>query len=104
MQIHFIEKEKDFKRLAADANRWESGNWAVTPEVAEEAVGGDIFFHKQRTSPSYFGGKVLSFRQTESDAGEVRVVFEFEMTQGHRGQKTDRKGWTSETKIIRESA
>src|SRR3954469_894384 len=82
-KIHLIEKAGLFKKL--DGNIHESGFWAVTPEVAESLIGGDVYFHKKQKETSFFGGKILSYRvHEEEDEHKGRIIFKFEFSRDHR--------------------
>lgn len=50
--VDFAEGEKD---------TYFSGYWDMTPEQAEELIGGNIYLHTAKAERSYFGGRVLSY-------------------------------------------
>lgn len=47
MNIHIIEPVNRFVKL--DDNVWESGAWKLTEDRAQKLVGGEIYFHRNRT-------------------------------------------------------
>lgn len=102
-RIHFIEKLGHFKKL--EGNIHESWCWDLTPQTAESLVGGDVYFHKRQKEPSYFGGKILSYRVHDSDEGEYsgcrgRIVFTFESSREHKNVSAGEGGWAFMQKII----
>lgn len=105
-KIHLIEKDKNFKLIDKENQIWDSCCWAVTEENAKKLINGDIFFHEAKDKPSYFGGKIISFRILNEDCdqteGEVagRVVFTFKFTLQHKGVKSINGNWTSMEKNI----
>ncbi|MET0645373.1 MAG: hypothetical protein ABW208_02060 [Pyrinomonadaceae bacterium] len=102
-RIHLIERVGHFKKL--EGNVIESWCWKVSPQTAESLVGGDIYFHKGQKEPSYFGGKILSYRVHDSDEGEFplcrgRVIFTFESSREHRNVSAGDGGWSYQQKIV----
>lgn len=73
--IHFI------CRNAANLNPvklplYESGDWDISLEEGARLVGGKIYLHQTKATPSYFGGRIDSFRTIEtSNARTTRVIF-----------------------------
>src|SRR5687768_9730960 len=59
-KIHLIEKLGLFQKV--DGNIYESGNWDISTQRADELIGGDIYFHKKQKETSFFGGKILGYR------------------------------------------
>ena len=101
MKLHFIEKARDFKRIDKELNLYESGNWVLSKSVAESSVGGDIYFHKQQTKPSYFGGEIIQVSQLNDGPDAGRYVFTFRATIAHKNVVTEKQGWGMEKKIVR---
>ncbi len=98
-KIHLIEKLSNFKKI--DGNVLESGYWDLSPYTAQELVGGDIYFHKKQKEPSFYGGRILSYRIHENDDKyRDRIIFRFEYSQNHRGVLAGDGGWSYEKKII----
>lgn len=64
--IHFICKREDgvnLKGLKFDKERktFRSGDWDISVEDAQSLVGGWLYLHPDKASPSEFGGTVLGF-------------------------------------------
>jgi len=100
MNIHIIEHNNNFKKISN--LEWESGWWGLDEKYAQKAVGGDIFFHKTRNEPSFFGGKVLSYRVEEEGDYQGKILFRLEYKHACRNVRTDKTGWSKEIKIIQD--
>jgi hypothetical protein len=101
MQIHFIEKENLMTREDKNTQNWETGFWAVSKEIADSLIGGDIYLHKAQDKPSYFGGLITSYKVKNRGIHEGRIIFQFTATTGHKGIKTGKTGWGMEKKIVK---
>ena len=100
-QIHFIERNRDFKRLDRSSHSYESGDWVVSHVKAQSLVGCRIFFHEAHASPSYFGGVITGFRVLPpSDPLAGRVVFIFTADQNGKGVSAGASDWRNEQKTI----
>lgn len=100
--IHFIERQKAMVCIDKEKAEWESGKWAVSEETAQKLVGGDIYFHLAQDKPSYFGGKIVSFRvlpDTEEDC-PGRIVFRFSAGMQFKDVRAGNDGWSMEKKIV----
>jgi hypothetical protein len=98
-KIHLIEKLGLFQRV--DGNIYESGNWDISTQKADELIGGDIYFHKKQKETSFFGGKILGYRiYDEDDELRGRIIFRFEYSRGHKDVLAGDGGWSYEKKII----
>jgi hypothetical protein len=99
-RIHLIEKLSLFRKIAGNVH--ESGYWEVAPQIADELVGGDIYFHRKQKEPSFFGGKILGYRIHDEDDEypRGRIIFRFEAARSHRGVLAGGSGWSYEKKII----
>ena len=93
-----IEKKNLFTHLGGDV--WESGFWKVSTETATRLIGADIYFHEKKKDPSFFGGRILDFRPSDSPAFLKRIIFKFEASAKHSGVTTDANGWGMEKKIV----
>ena len=60
MNIHLVEPLNHFVKL--QDNVWESGWWQLDEGQAKKLVGGEIYFHKKRQEPSFYGGTILGYR------------------------------------------
>ncbi len=79
---------------------YESGDWDVSPEDAEKLIGGMIYLHQTKAKPSYFGGRVESYRGKDtSNPRSRRIVFVLTAIQQGRGAKwpgaSHPRAWTS---------
>jgi hypothetical protein len=102
-RIHLIVRGASFKPVAGDVK--ESWCWKIPSRTAEALVGGDIYFHKNQKGPSFYGGKILSYRVHDSDEGYApgcrgRVIFTFEYSRGHKNVLAGEGGWSQEKKIV----
>ena len=62
-------------------------------------VGGSIFFHKETSAPSFFGGIVLGYRIQEDGKG-MGCAFEFRYFEDHRGISAGSGRWNNGMKIV----
>jgi hypothetical protein len=79
---------------------YDSGDWDVTPEDGARLTGGMIYLHQTKAALSYFGGKIDSYRITETDnAHPRRIIFTFTYMPEGRGAKwrggVHARAWTS---------
>ena len=102
MHIHVLEPVNNFVKL--HDNVWECGWWNLEENKVRELIGSDIFFHKKRLEPSFYGGKIRGYRIEQEGPYEGKIVFEFEFKQACRNIKTDSTGWSMEVKIITEES
>jgi len=98
MNIHLIEKSNNFCKL--HDNTWESGWWKLDESKAQKLVGGEIYFHKKRQEPSFYGGKILGYRVEQDEPYQGRIIFKLQHSQSCRNVRTDKSGWSKEMKII----
>jgi hypothetical protein len=102
MNIHLIEQSNNFKLL--DNDTWESGWWELNEENAQKLVGGEIYFHKKRQEPSFYGGTILGYRVEQAGQYQGKIVFNLQYSQSCRDVRTDKSGWSKEMKIIRQES
>ena len=98
MKIHLIENSNNFTRLRE--NVWESGWWRLDEAKARELVGAEIYFHKKRLEPSFYGGTIVGYRMEKDGQHQGRTVFEFQYSHASRNVRTGKCGWSREMKII----
>jgi hypothetical protein len=98
MNIHIVEQFNNFKLLQDDT--WESGWWALNETNAQKLVGGEIYFHKKRQEPSFYGGTILGYRVEQDGQYQGRIIFRLQYSQSCRNVRTDKSGWSKEMKII----
>ncbi len=93
--IHFKnERDKhgvlrNLTQLDKDQHLFESGNWSLTADVAENLVGGWIYLHPTKASNSEFGGKIIGWARVldNSKAHPECVKFQFQAKLVAKGKK-----------------
>ncbi|MCA1924985.1 MAG: hypothetical protein LDL16_01740 [Thiobacillus sp.] len=88
------------KMLDKENHEWESGWWKISPDTAEQLVGGEIYFHKARAKPSFFGGLILSYRVETEGEWPGRILFRFRTGNEFKGVEAGMDGWGMEKKIV----
>ena len=100
-RIHLIERVSSFKKI--EGNVLESWCWDVTPKTAQALVGGGIYFHKKQKEPSYYGGKILSYRIHDGDDDcRGRIIFTFKYSREYKNISAGDGGWSYQKKIVLE--
>jgi hypothetical protein len=99
MNIHLIEKQRRFEMIDSKNETYESGFWAIQEETAKKAIKGNIYFHKKKQEPSFFGGEILDYRVQNEGEFSGRIVFTFRAMIDHKNVKTGSTGWGMEKKI-----
>ena len=79
MKIHLVEKLNNFKMI--NNNIWESSGWKLNESKAKKLIGGEIYFHKERQEPSFYGGTVKGYRVEQDGRNQGKIVFEFQYHQ-----------------------
>jgi hypothetical protein len=97
MKIHLVEHTNNFVKL--HDNVWESGGWKLDEGRAQKLVGGEIYFHKKRTEPSFYGGTVLDYRVEQEGQDSGKIVFKLQYRRECRDVRTDKSGWSNKMKI-----
>ena len=98
MNIHLIEQSNNFVKL--QDNMWESGWWILDESKAQKLVGGEIYFHRKRQEPSFYGGMILGYRVEQDGQNQGRIIFRLQHSQSCRNVRTDKLGWSKQMKII----
>ena len=98
MNIHLVEPLNHFVKLKD--NVWESGSWALDDSQAKKLVGGEIYFHKKRQEPSFYGGTILGYRVRQDGEYQGKIVFKLQYSQSCRNVCTGKSGWSKDMKII----
>ena len=98
MNIHLVELKNNFVKL--NDNVWESGWWQLDESKAQKLIGGEIYFHKNRQEPSFYGGTILGYRVDQEEQHRGRIIFKLQYRQTCRNIRTDKLGWSKEMKII----
>jgi hypothetical protein len=97
MNIHLVEPLNHFVKL--QDNVWESGSWKLDEVQAKKLVGGEIYFHKKRLEPSFYGGTILGYRVHQEGENQGRIVFKLQYNLSCRNVSTDKSGWNKLMKI-----
>ena len=100
MSIHVLEPVNNFIKLRD--NIWECGWWKLDEDKIQDLIGSEIYFHKKRLEPSFYGGTIRGYRLEQEGPHQGKVVFEFEFQQTCRNIKTNGAGWSLEMKLVDE--
>jgi len=98
MNLHIVDKMNNFVKINDIV--WESGWWELDERCAKELVGGEIFFHKTRQEPSFYGGTVLGYRIVADGPYRGKIIFTLRYNHACRNVRTDKSGWQKKFKII----
>lgn len=98
MNIHIIELSNNFVKLPQD--KWESGLKGFDENKAKKLIGGEIYFHRKRDEPSFFGGSITGYRADQDEENKVKIVFTFEYHDTCRNVLTDKLGWSKNIKCV----
>ncbi|HOG08170.1 MAG: hypothetical protein M0P04_08235 [Syntrophales bacterium] len=98
MNIHILETTNNF--IKVQENVWESGYWKLDEAQAKKLVGGEIYFHKKRQEPSFYGGTILAYRVAPEGVHEGRIIFTLKHLTACRNVRTDKSGWSKNMKVI----
>lgn len=98
MNIHLVEPLNHFVKL--QDNVWESGGWTLDESKAQQLVGGEIYFHKKKMEPSFYGGTILGYRVNQEGEHQGQIVFKLLYSLSCRNVRTGKTGWTKDVKII----
>lgn len=84
-RIHFICKDR-LHLEPVEFPVFESGFWPLSVNDAERLVGGMAYLHQAKAQPSYFGGKVKSYRVAkQSEPYPGRIVLSLESVREGKG-------------------
>ena len=97
MNIHLVEPLNHFVKLQDDI--WESGSWRLDEDKAKKLVGGEIFFHRRRPDPSFYGGTILGYRFSQDEVDQGKVIFKLQYSHSCRNVSTNKSGWIKDMKI-----
>ena len=98
LNIHLVEPVNHFVKL--QDNVWESGWWKLDEDQAKKLVGGEIYFHKRKREPSFYGGGILGYRVYPDGEYEGKIIFKLRHRPSCRNVRTDKCGWKKNVKII----
>ena len=97
MNIHLVESLNHFVKLQEKV--WESGSWLLDEGQAKKLVGGEIYFHKKRQEPSFYGGTILGYRVHQEGEEQGKIVFKLQYSPSCRNVRSDKSGWKKMMKI-----
>lgn len=87
--------------LERGGTTYESGAWIISAERAARLRGAMAHFHESKTTPSYFGGKIVDFRVIPAGRRNAgKVVFVFERMQESIGVMTSSDQWKLNQKLV----
>ncbi len=98
--VHLIESYGVIAQIDKEAGIYESGNWDISSNTAQQLVGGNIFFHDEQGNPSRLGGIILKWRQVEDDPDKGRIIFTFKSQPEYKGVRTSSHGWGNGMKVV----
>ena len=98
MDIHLVEPLNNFVKLKD--NVWESGGWTLDEDKAKKLVGGEIYFHKKRQEPSFYGGTVLGYRVGQDGEYQGKIIFKLQYSQSCKNVRKGKIGWKKNVKIM----
>lgn len=61
-------------RWDGDPHGFRSCCWLISDEDAAELIGGWVYFHEAKATPSRFGGIILGFEPGEGDMAHRKVI------------------------------
>ncbi len=96
VNLHFIcdvRQKPHWFRIGG--NEYSSGNWAVSEETANAAVGNRIYLHDKQDKAAWHGGKIKSWQHTED---QRRIIFAYELAGDFRVRQLS--GWGQEKAIV----
>jgi hypothetical protein len=98
MNIHLVQPLNNFVKL--QDNLWESGSWDLDESQVKKLVGGEIYFHKKRGEPSFYGGEIVGYRVNQDGEYQGKIVLQLQHRLSCRNVRTDKSGWKKNAKII----
>ena len=101
--IHLIKNNPDLPGIDPinpGSTTHRSGYWAVSPEIANALVGGEIFFHEAQVAPAFIGGTIICAEVQADGPYAGRIVFTFEADPFFVGVEAGPEGWNREKKIL----
>jgi hypothetical protein len=101
--IHVIRKNDPalprIELIDRDSDLYRSGYWVLSEETARSLVGGKIYFHREQSKPSFFGGTIRGAEKIKEGVYAGRILFTFRFEEACRGIRTERIGWAQEMKL-----
>jgi hypothetical protein len=91
-RAHFICYDK--KPQVDTFPQFKCGTWDISEAEANALVDGMIYYHEAKSSPSYFGGKVLRWKWGHREGGGLGVVFTVESTPEGRNRSWEGRDYS----------
>ena len=99
-QLHVIEKLTLTEQIDKVEQIWSTGYWKLSEERARALIDGDLYLHRKKASPSFFGGIITGFRVEEAGDYAGRIIFTFKADLAHKNVTASPEGWKLEMKFI----
>lgn len=99
--LHFICRHGlNQKRIGIQL--YETGNWAVSREVAQESIGGRIYLHEHQETEAWHGGTIIDWRESDElrKNQSARLIFTYRVDKPFRIRCPG--GWGREKAIVRD--
>ena len=99
--IHFVCRGRENVAVVQHPT-YTTGYWGVSEDGADKLIGGMVYLHETKGEPSYFGGRVASWRYATDDdsvehAGDI--IFTIQTNADGKGQpwsgRIHSMAWTS---------
>lgn len=95
VDLHFICKQGE-NHFHLRNQIHETGNWVVSDEVADQAVGGRLYLHERQAASAWHGGTILRWHRS---LNESRKIFTYKVDGEFRIACPG--GWAQEKAIVR---
>ena len=88
-------------KVVGERNGWRSCCWLLTDEEQDALIGGWLYLHETKSTPSQFGGMIIGFEPAERDGAArsngVAIVFRADSRARDQGWRGANHGmaWTS---------
>jgi hypothetical protein len=101
--IHLIKNDRGLPSIIPIGEQegsdiYYSGYWLIAEAKAKNLIGENIFFHKRKTEPSFFGGVIKCAVKVDQGMYPGRTIFIFKSDQACIGITTPPDGWAQEKK------
>ena len=93
--LHFVCQHK-MNWTKINLEIYETGNWVISDQIANEAIGGRIYLHENRKAPAWHGGTITACRSSSLPG---RQIFTYTVDGPFRVHCTE--GWGQEKAIVR---
>jgi hypothetical protein len=94
--LHFICQHRQNHRSLGN-QVFETWEWYVSDEVAQEAIGGRLYLHEQQKRPPWHGGTITGWRPSDTPG---RKIFTYTVDRPFRDVVCP-ENWGQEKAIVR---